>query len=148
MSNFTHVTDPVWVSRQGASSAGAAAGGEVRNGSKRDDEARIRRRPLLPQQPTSCEDPSHKRGLSRSSIPPSKKTADQLFDGDQLYTRVSVSPIKAARSLSDRRSVTRNASTPCSYVNNATARVQSVPHMQRLKPKASKMRKSGSHKSV
>jgi hypothetical protein len=42
------------------------------------------------------------------------QTADQTFDGDQLYTCVSVSPIRAARSLSDRRSVTRNASTPCS----------------------------------
>src|SRR5258707_15186649 len=34
MANFTHVTDPAWVSRQGANSAGAVAGGEVRNGSK------------------------------------------------------------------------------------------------------------------
>ena len=38
----------------------------------------------------------------------------QRFDGDQPYTLRSVSPISAALSLSDRRSVTRNASTPCS----------------------------------
>ena len=39
---------------------------------------------------------------------------DQVsFDGDQLYTRLRVSPMSVARSLSDRRSVTRNASTPC-----------------------------------
>ena len=34
-------------------------------------------------------------------------------DGDQPYTRASVPPMSLARSLSDRRSVTRNASTPC-----------------------------------
>lgn len=35
------------------------------------------------------------------------------FEGAQRYTRRSVSPISVERSLSDRRSVTRNASTPC-----------------------------------
>src|SRR6266403_25258 len=49
---------------------------------------------------------------SKHCVPGHK--SDQVFDGDQLYTRVSVSPISAERSLSDRRSVTRNASTPCS----------------------------------
>ena len=36
-----------------------------------------------------------------------------------------------ALSLSDRRSVTRNASTPSRYDTTLTARVQSVPHRQR-----------------
>jgi hypothetical protein len=34
--------------------------------------------------------------------------AAEGFDGDQLYTRLRVSPMSVARSLSDRRSVTRN----------------------------------------
>src|SRR5215831_16433037 len=52
-----------------------------------------------------------------------------------------------ALSLSDRRSVTRNVSTPSRYDTTLTARVQSVPHRQRCRPKASKMRASGSQMS-
>src|SRR5436305_276742 len=68
--------------------------------------------------------------------------------GDQLYMRVRLSPISWARSLSDRRSATRNASTPSLYVSNLTARVQSVPHRHRAMPKASKIRPSGSQMSL
>ena len=56
--------------------------------------------------------------------------------------------MSAARSESESRSVTRNASTPCSYVNSFTARVQSVPHMHRSMPNASNILPRGSYISA
>src|SRR3974377_2598963 len=52
-----------------------------------------------------------------------------------------------APSLSLSRSVLRNASTACSKLTTANARVQSVPHRQRSKPQASNTRASGSQMS-
>src|SRR2546428_136225 len=68
--------------------------------------------------------------------------------GDHLYTRCTAPPISVLLSLSDRRSLPRKASTPCLHVSNPTARVQSVPHMHRSMPQASKMRASGSQISL
>ena len=42
----------------------------------------------------------------------------------------------------------RNGSTPSLYVSNSVARVQSVPHMQRSRPNASMIFKTGSQMSL
>src|SRR5215469_13015480 len=59
------------------------------------------------------------------------KATPQCCDGAQLYPRGSVSPMSKARSLAERRSATRNASSYCGWDTSGIRAYAKSPRVAR-----------------